>query len=189
MFTTNNSNSYPFVPGQQILTFDLSGNPIVDDEHNEDLLTDISYQIVSKMQECIEKKDLVQFKKIYTEEYISNPSTCDFFKFEDNPPYWEYNTYSLCSCPNRHDEPDRIHKYMYVRHCFCTQGKRYLAYLAAFNALNEGIYYDTNPIYSKTLKKTITPICQFLLDDGPLDLTYEAMTYARDKIICRFDTK
>jgi hypothetical protein len=184
----SNSNSYPFVPGQQMIAFNLEGNAVADDEHNEDLLADMSYQVVAKMQDCINKKDLDKYKQLYTEEYINNPAICDFFKFEDNPPYWEYNTYSLCSCSNRHDEPSKIHKYMYIRACNCVDGKRYLAYLAAFNTLNEGIYYDVNPIYSKPLKKTITPICQFLLDDGPLDLTYQAMSYARDKIICRFDT-
>lgn len=179
--TSNNSYPYPFVPGQQLLSFDLSGNAIVDDPGNEDLITDTSYQVIAKMQECIDQKDLVQYQQLYTEEYINNPAICDFFKFEDNPPYWNYCTYPLCSCSNRHDDPTKIHKHMYVRPCYCSGGKRYLAYLAAFNTLNEGIYYDTNPIYSKTLKKTVTPICQFLLDDGLIDLTYEAMYNTREK--------
>lgn len=179
---TNSNNPYPFVPGQQMISFNLEGNAVADDDHNNDLLADTSYQVVAKMQDYIEKKDLDKYKQMYTEEYINNPAICDFFKFEDNPPYWEYNTYSLCSCEIRHDEPSKIHKYMYIRPCYCAEGKRYLAYLVAFNTLNEGIYYDTNPIYSKPLKKTVTPICQFLLDDGLIDLTYEAMTYARDKI-------
>jgi hypothetical protein len=179
--TTNSNNSYPFVPGQQLLSFDLEGNAFVDDLENEDLKTDTSYQVVAKMQDCIEKKDLDKYKQLYTEEYISNPAICDFFKFEDSPPYWEYCIYPLCSCSNRHEDPTKIHKYMYVRPCYCSGGKRYLAYLAAFNTLNEGIYYDTNPIYSKTLKTTVTPICQFLLDDGLIDLTYEAMYNTRNK--------
>jgi hypothetical protein len=180
MFTTN-TNSYPFIPGQRMIKFDLEGNQIVDDPGNNDLLTNMSYQVIAKMQDCIDKKDFDKYKQLYTEEYISNPAICDFFKFEDNPPYWEYTTYPLCLCSNRDDDPSRIHKHMYVRPCYCSNGKRYLAYLAAFNTLNEGIYYDTNPIYSKTLKKTITPISQFLLDDGPLDLTYKSMYNTRDK--------
>ena len=179
--TNSNSYPYPFVPGQQLLSFDLEGNAVVDDLENEDLITDTSYQVIAKMQECIDQKDLVQYQQLYTEEYISNPAICDFFKFEDNPPYWDYCTYPLCSCSNRHDDPTKIHNHMYVRPCYCSGGKRYLAYLAAFNTLNEGIYYDTNPIYSKTLKTTVTPICQFLLDDGLIDLTYEAMYNTRNK--------
>jgi hypothetical protein len=176
-FTTTKftTNSYPFVPGQQMIEFDPEGNAITDDPGNNDLLTDISYQVVAKMQECIDKKDLVKYKQLYTEEYINNPDICDFFKFEDKPPHWAYTKYSLCSCSNRSDDPYQIHKHMYVRPCYCSNGKRYLAYLAAFNALNDGLYYDVSPIYSKTLKKTVTPISKFLLDDGPLDLIYEAM--------------
>jgi hypothetical protein len=180
MFKTNsnsNSNSYPFVPGQNMITFNLEGNAVTDDDHNEDLLTDMSYQVVAKMQDCIDKKDLDKYKQLYTEEYISNPVICDFFKFEDNSPYETHSIYSLCTCSNRHDEPSKIHTYMYVRACNCVEGKRYLAYLAAFNALTEGIYYDTNPKYLIPLNKPITPICQFLLDDGPLDLTYQSMSY------------
>jgi hypothetical protein len=180
--SNSNSNSYPFVPGQRMLHFDLEGNAITDHPENYDLLTNISYQIVAKMQECIEKRDLAQFKKLYTEEYIDNPAITDFFKFEDNPPYWEHNTYSLCVCGNREDETSKIHKYMYVRPCCCAGGKRYLAYLSAFNAGEQGLSYDTNPIYSKTLKKpSVTPIQQFLLDNGHIDLTYKAMYCTYDK--------
>lgn len=185
MFKTNSkTNSYPFVPGQDMIAFNLEGNAVTDHPENNDLLTDMSYQVVAKMQDCIDKKDLDKYKQLYTEEYISNPAICDFFKFEDNPPYGIHSIYSLCSCSNRHEEPSKMHTYMYVRPCYCVEGKRYLAYLAAFNALTEGIYYDTNPIYSTTLKKMVTPICQFLLDCGPLDLTYQSMSYVRDK----FDT-
>jgi len=167
------TNSYPFVPGQYMLCFDSEGNPVIDD-----LKEDTAYQLICRMQECIDKKDIVTYRRLYTEEYINSPDCCDFFKFEDTPPYWEYSTYSLCSCENKEAEPDRIHKYMYVRPCHCQAGKRYLAYLTAFNSQNESIFYDTQPIYAKALKTTeITPIQQFLLDDGPIDLTYRAMFY------------
>jgi hypothetical protein len=170
------TNSYPFVPGQYMLCFDSEGNPVINDPDNSDLLTDISYQTVAKLSDSICSNNLEKFKQLYTEEYINRPDCCDFFKFEDIPPYWEYSTYSLCSCENKEAEPDRIHKYMYIRPCHCQAGKRYLAYLAAFNAENESIFYDTHPIYAR-VKTLSTPIQQFLLDDGPIDLTYRAMFY------------
>ena len=171
---TSNSNSYPFVPEQGMLSFDLEGNPVVDDTQNNDLLTDISYQIVAKLNGSICSGKFEKFKQLYTEEYIANPDICDFFKFEDNPPHWHHSSYSLCNCVNREDETTRIHKYMYVRRCNCPNGKRYLAYLTAHYSLEPGLYYDTNS-FDNIKNECITPIQQFLLDDGPIDLTYKQM--------------
>ena len=168
-----------------MITFDLEGNAFVDDPENNDLLTDTSYQVVAKMQDCIEKKDLDRFKQLYTEEYISNPAICDFFKFEDRPPHWEYNRYSLCTCEteNRASEPYKIHKYMYVRPCNCSGGKRYLAYLTAYYSLEPGLYMDMDTsIINSNKSASITLIQQFLLDDGPIDLTYKQMYSTYKKI-------
>ena len=179
------SNSYPFVPGQCMLTF-VNGTAIVDDEINNDLLSDLSYQLVSKMQDSINTNNLEKFKQMYTEEYISNPDICDFFKFDDENNNWWFNSYSLCCCSNKEDEPDRIHRHMYVRPCNCSNGKRYLAYLSAFNYSHRvelGYCYDTNPKCSKSSKPTskhATSIQQFLLNDGPIDLTYECLFYKND---------
>ena len=169
--------SYPYVPRQEVVSFDANGNRIFDD-----VKEDKSYQIVARLQESILAKNFELFKKIYEEEYINVPDIVDFFKFEEENNNWWFNSYSLCECSNKTDEPDRIHKYMYVRPCCCAGGKRYLAYLSAFNAAEQGLSYDTNPIYSKTLKKpSVTPIQQFLLDNGPIDLTYKAMYCTYDK--------
>ena len=175
------SNSYPFVPGQCMLTF-VNGQPIVDDENNIDLLSDLSYQIVSKMHHCIDVNNLAQFKQLYTEEYIYNPNICDFFKFDYENNNWWFNSYSLCTCSNKKNDPDRIHRHMYVRPCNCSNGKRYLAYLSAFNShrVELDYCYDTNPKGSKNFNTTfVTPIQQFLLDDGPIDLTYECLFYKK----------
>jgi hypothetical protein len=170
------TNSYPYIPEQDMLSFDSEGNPVVNDPLNNDLLTDISYQTVAKLHGSICLNNFEKFKQLYTEKYISDPSICDFFKFEDRSPHWEYNGYSLCTCENQSTEPYRIHKYMYVRPCHCSGGKRYLAYLTAHFSLEPGLYYDTKEIGVKVLKnETITPIQQFLLDNGPIDLTYQQM--------------
>jgi hypothetical protein len=175
-FTTNinPSNSYPYIPEQDMLSFDPSGNPLINDPQNNDLLTDFSYQTVAKLHNSICSGNFDKFKQLYTEEYINNSNICDFFKFEDNPPYWEYSTYSLCTCKNRATHPYKIHQYMYVRPCHCSGGKRYLAYLTAHYSLEPGLYNDTNSC--EVLKtKSITPIQQFLLDEGAIDLTYKQM--------------
>jgi hypothetical protein len=178
----NLTYSYPFIPEQGMLSFDLEGNPVVDDPQNNDLLTDISYQTVAKLTGSICSGNVEKFKQLYTEEYIANPDIYDFFKFEDNPPYWEYNSYSLCTCKNRNNEPDRIHKYMYVRSCNCSGGKRYLAYLTAHYSTEPGLYFDTNSSNSEK-NASITPIQHFLLNDGPIDLTYKQMHCTFKKVI------
>ena len=57
MSTTIGTDSYPFVPGQCMLTF-VNGIPIVNDESNNDLLSDLSYQIVFKLHETTETNNL-----------------------------------------------------------------------------------------------------------------------------------
>lgn len=177
---SNTLISYPYVPEQRMLTFDTNGKPVAEDPLFEDLLADKSYIIVARLQESILANNYELFKKIYEEEYISNLEICDFFKFEEENNNWWFNSYSLCECSNKNEEPDRIHKYMYIRPCCCRNGKRYLAYLCAFNAglKDPGYYYDTNPTYL-TDKGTITPIKQYLLEDGPLDLTYKEKFYKK----------
>lgn len=181
------TNSYPFVKGQDMLSFDSEGNPVINDPLNIDLLTDISYQTVAKLQSSICSNNFKKFKQLYTEEYINRPDCCDFFKFEDRPPHWEYNRYSLCTCEteNRASEPYKIHKYMYVRPCNCSGGKRYLAYLTAYYSLEPGLYMDMDmdtSIINSNKSASITPIQQFLLDDGPIDLTYKQMYSTYKKI-------
>lgn len=178
--SNTNSNSYPYVPGQRMLTFDANGNPSVSTSVFDDLLTDTSYKIVARLQESIIANNFELFKKIYEEEYINNKEICDFFKFEEEHNNWWFNSYSLCQCSNKTEEPDRIHKYMYVRPCWCNNGKRYLAYLCAFNAglKDPGYYYDTNPIDLTNNSKN-TPIKKYLLEDGPLDLTYKQWFYKK----------
>ena len=186
MSTTIGTDSYPFVPGQCMLTF-VNGIPIVNDESNNDLLSDLSYQLVFKLHETTETNNLEQFKQLYTEEYISNPAICNFFKFENENvnKKMRFNRYSLCTCSNKEDKPYRIHRDMYVRPCNCSSGKRYLAYLSAYNSNKEedGYGYDTQTnILTFNKKHMITPIQQFLLDDGPIDLTYTHLFYKTDII-------
>jgi hypothetical protein len=173
--------SYPYVPGQEVISFDANGKIIVDNTYAgifDDLKEDKSYQTVMRMQVCIYANDFEGFKKIYEEEYISNPEICDFFKFDEEEHNWWVNTYSLCECANKADEPDRIHRHMYVRPCSCANGKRYLAYLCAFNASfkEENYYYDTNPRHI-TEKPVLTNFQKYLSENGPLDLTYKELVY------------
>lgn len=182
---SNTLISYPYVPGQRMLSFDANGKPVAEDEIFSDLLTDKSYKIVARLQESILANNFELFKQIYEHEYINNSEICDFFKFEEENNNWWFNSYSLCQCSNKTDEPERIHKYMYVRPCCCKNGKRYLAYLCAFNAglQKYGYYYDINP---KNLPIKIdvctfidTFIKKYLLEDGPIDLKYQQLFYKK----------
>jgi hypothetical protein len=175
-FNIKPTNSYPYVYDQDMLSFDSEGKSVINNSDDIDLLTDMSYQTVAKLSDSIRSNNFERFKQLYTEEYINTPDCCDFFKFEDRPPRWEYNRYSLCACENiiNISEPYKIHKYMYVRPCNCSGGKRYLAYLTAYYSLEPGLYMDTGIMICKK-SASITPIQQFLLDDGPIDLTYKQM--------------
>ena len=175
--------SYPYVPGQQVISFDTNGKIIIDNTYDgifDDLKEDKSYQTVMRLQNRIYARDFEGFKKIYEEEYINDPSIVDFFKFDEEEHDWWFNTYSLCQCINKDDEPHRIHRHMYVRSCGCSNGKRYLAYLCAYNTLRGSVtgeheyYYDTK--LNKSTKH-VSEVQQYLLDDGPLDLEYTHLVY------------
>ncbi len=175
--------SYPYVPGQEVVSFDANGKMIKDNTYDgifDDLKEDKSYQTVMRLQNRIYARDLKRFKKIYEEEYINDPSIVDFFKFDEEEHDWWFNTYSLCQCVNKDDEPDRIHRHMYVRSCGCSNGKRYLAYLCAYNALRGSVTGEHEYCYDTSLNKSterITNIQQYLLDSGPLDLEYTHLVY------------
>ena len=173
--------SYPYVPGQDGISFDANGKAVRDNTYDgifDNLKEDKSYQTIMRLQCCVYAKDLEGFKKIYEEEYINDPSIVDFFKFDEEEHNWWFNTYSLCECANKTDEPDRIHRHMYVRPCGCANGKRYLAYLCAFNASfkEETYYYDTNP-RDIIENPVLTKFQRYLSENGPLDLTYKELTY------------
>jgi hypothetical protein len=169
------NSSFPYVPGQDIIMFDASGSPtiIIDQSCNKDLLSDKSYLCVARLQEAIIACDDQLFKKIYESEYIANAEICDFFKFEKV----ETLCYSLCQCTNKNEAARCIHADMFVRPCCCQNGKRYLAYLCAFNAClkDPAYYYNTNEVNPREIGK-ITDIMKYLILDGPLDLTYKHNT-------------
>lgn len=171
--------SYPFIRGQQMITIDANGKVTRDNTYDgifDDRKEDKSYQIVMRLHDSVYAKDIECFKKIYEEEYINNPNIVDFFKYDEEEHDWWFNTYRFCRCANKDDEPDRIHRHMYIRQCGCSNGKRYLAYLCAYNAQQD----ETTYYYDTSLNKTtehISEIQQYLLDDGPLDLKYTNLLY------------
>ena len=60
--------SYPYVPGQEVISFDANGKIIVDNTYDgifDDLKEDKSYQTVMRLQSRIYAKDFEGFKKIY----------------------------------------------------------------------------------------------------------------------------
>ncbi len=168
------TKSYPFIPGLEVFTFDANGKMMID-ESFKDLKEDKSYQKARQLYERIYAKDLDGFIKIYI-EYVNDPSISDFFKHDEEEHDFWFHSYPYCRCVTRDDEPERIHRHMYVRQCNCSNGKRYLAYLCAYNAQQDETtyYYDTSCNESN---KNISDIQQYLLDDGPIDLKYTNLLY------------
>ena len=177
-------NYNPYVHRQKIISFDENGQEIT----NINDIEDISYTIVSKLQDCIYSQDVIEFKKIYNDEYISNDKIIDYFKFDEEEHYWWYNIYSLCTCIYKHEEPTRIHKHLNVRPCNCKNGKRYLTYLCAHNASFRGecYFYDTNDKYirkcepNKITNNVLEEIKNYLKENGPIDLTYTSLYYDKN---------
>jgi hypothetical protein len=58
---------------------------------------------------------------------------------------------------------------MSSRPCCCANGKRYLAYLCAFN---QGKFNHFDMHYKFKDSDKTTPIKEYLLSDGPIDLIY-----------------
>ncbi len=138
-----------------------------------------SVAVVSRLQDSIISRDLPLFEKIYSTEYLYDPEVFDEFRFEDeNNNNW-FNTYSLCTCENKKDEPMRIHRHMNVRKCNCINGKRYLAYLMAYNIGVGSICYDTNCKNVKQNEDAPLDIRWYLIKNGPIDLTYEQFYYSK----------
>jgi hypothetical protein len=159
--------STPFVLGQRIISFNEFGALIESKPSSE---IDLSYQVVSDLHTSVSSQNAKQFKHIYETQYISNQTIKNYFHFGDQGPYDEYNSYSLCSCPNKNDEPEYINKFLSVRPCCCVNGKRYLAYLCAFNG-GKTNYYHTQHIQLSS-SDVVTEIKEYLLKDGPIDLNY-----------------
>jgi len=175
--------SFPYISKKRVINFNTTNNLSV----NTDLLTNNSYDVVSRLHKSILCNNFEEFKNIYITEYLYNPEICDYFKYEDENNNWWVNTYSLCECVNKEDEPVHIHKNMNTRQCNCINGKRYLAYLCAFNMPLGCICYDTNPVNLKPLVN-LNPqvnldssineeIKHYLLKCGPIDLSYNQFYY------------
>ena len=168
------ANNISYIPYSRKITFDGD---------IEQSITD-SYSAVSRLQDCIMSGNLEEFKKIYETEYINNPAIYDYFKYEDeNNNNW-VNTYSPCTCVNKEEEPEHVHRNMNIRQCNCSNGKRYLAYLCAFNAELGCICFDTNPINKPPIESGLhirkcEEFKSYLLQDGPIDLTYEQFYYEK----------
>lgn len=155
-----------FVPGQRILVLSDQNNGSLIDESPPNPNEDKSYHIVAQLHKSVIEQNIEKFIEVYETQYISNDSVYNHFHFGDQSPYDDFNTYSLCSCPNKDEEPCRINKYMYRRACSCVNGKRYLAYLCAFNEGTHNCYHINH------LLDMSTPIKEYLLQDGPIDLEY-----------------
>jgi len=155
------STSSLFILGQRILAAN-NDNVLVEKVPNTN--NDISYQVVEELHKSVMEQDI---ESVYQTQYINEDSICNYFCFDDTSPYEDYSTYSLCSCPGKNDEPQRINKYIYTRACSCANGKRYLAYLCAYNQGTRNDYH----IKDASLDQ-ITSIKEYLLQDGPIDLSY-----------------
>lgn len=153
--------STPFILGQRVLTNGPNG--LFETSENS------SDSVVAQLHESVAAQDIDRFVNIYKTQYISDPSICNHFLYGDQGPYDDFNAYSLCTCDNKYDEPERINKYIYSRTCSCPNGKRYLAYLCAFNG-GKHVFYHTN--HSIEGSNIATPIKEYLLQDGPIDLNY-----------------
>jgi len=158
------STSSVFILGQRILVPN-NDNVLVEETHNAN--NDVSYQVVKELHKSVMEQDLERFVSVYQTQYIDDNSICNHFQFGDTSPYEDFSTYSLCTCPGKNGEPHRINKYMYTRACFCANGKRYLAYLCAYNQGTRNDYH----IKDASLDQS-TSIKEYLLQDGPIDLSY-----------------
>ena len=157
--------STPFILGARVLALsENSGNKLI-----ETTPEDVAHDVIANLHKSVIAGDLEQFVNVYETQYISNDSICNHFLYGDQGPYDDYNEYSLCTCENKYDEPEYINKYMSSRSCSCINGKRYLAYLCAFNGGKHN-YYHTHHVFEGSDK--ITPIKEYLLQDGPIDLNY-----------------
>ena len=160
-----------YFPGQRRLTFD---------QDNVTIVSDVIVSVVEKLDNSIRSNNIEEFKKIYKTEYIDNPKICDYFNYEDENNNNLYNSYSLCTCANKEEEPTHIHRNLNSRPCNCINGKRYLAYLRVFNAEINCICYDTNPTNVCLTNLRHQPYSNFLLQDGPIDLTYNQFFYKKN---------
>lgn len=154
-----------FIPGQRVIAFDPNGQII-----KEEVNVNKSLYVIQSLHRCVVSNDFEKFKEIYETCYVSDPTVSDYFHFGDQGPRDEYNTYSLCTCENRHDEPEYINKFVSIRPCCCVGGKRYLAYLYAFNGGKTCYFHTQYPV-----EDVETPIKKYLLEHGPIDLNYVNM--------------
>lgn len=155
---------HSFVLGQRVLVprGDNDGTLV---EEIPDANNDASYQVIEELRKSAVEQDVERFINVYRTRYINDDSVCNYFRFGDLSPYDDFNSYSLCTCPGKSDEPQRINKYMYTRACSCINGKRYLAYLCAFNRGTHNHYHVKDDT-------VVTPIKEYLLQDGPIELSY-----------------
>jgi hypothetical protein len=153
-----------FVNKQRIIAFDENNNMKTFAEPE-----DKSYEVIKRLYTTINENNFELFKEIYEKEYINDPTISNYFNFGDTSPWEDYNTYALCRCENKNEEPEYINKFMSSRPCCCANGKRYLAYLCAFN---QGKFNHFDMHYKFKDSDKTTPIKEYLLSDGPIDLIY-----------------
>ena len=167
------SDLEPYIHQARKIVFNSNSNLSLDSNIKK---VNDSNKVINKLNECIRLNNFEEFKKIYITEYLFNSKIHDYFKYEDENNNNLYNTYSLCTCINNTVEP--YHKNMNIKQCNCINGKRYFAFLSAFNNQLGCICYDTNP---KNLEQSIiyTEIMLYLLKDGPIDLLYEQFYYKK----------
>jgi len=123
---------------------------------------DMSDLVLSRLYKCIKEQNSAEFKRIYDEEYIDNPSIRNTFNFRQEYNGWYWSDYQLCTCPKT--EPVKVWKDLYTRDCTCAHGKRYLMFISLYTEIRDVLHLSNRHNYNE--------IYAHVLNSGPIDKTY-----------------
>ena len=101
---------------------------------------DLSKRTVRRLTSAIKECNVDAFKFIYDHEYMNH---------------------FICNCAKC--EPIKIHRQLYVQPCTCLNGKRYLAFLTAYNTTYDFIINPTN----KSIVK-YRQMLDYIIESGPV---------------------
>jgi hypothetical protein len=121
---------------------------------------DLSKRTVRRLTTAIKECNVDAFKFIYDHEYM-NHFICNWFEYDELLDDCVWNFYPICECAKC--EPIKIHRQLYVQPCTCLNGKRYLAFLTAYNTTYDFIINPT--------KKSIVKYRQmldYIIESGPV---------------------
>jgi hypothetical protein len=136
----------------------------------EDLSGRTLRRLISSIENCL----FNEFKFIYDSEYMCDPNIINFFEFKCDA-FSEWNMYELCDCRSccrgnihcYYCMPERLKKNYYVKSCRCQNGKRYIVY----SMIGKNICESTS-----TSKDIIREMLVYVIDSGPIDKNYQAVT-------------